>query len=831
MFQNHPLSKEKPMKKAYLPLFALGIAGLLALWGCATVGGTIAPEVAAPQESWIAPRIPESSQRDLLVPLSLQLSSGAQLNGYRLTVFNESDKAVRTIEVKAAAPKRTAFGWKVPTVPAPSVLSWDGKNDAGRYVPDGTYTYLVEAWGEPGVLGRTQPRVVHVDNSYPSVELSVTYPFFSPGTGEGQQLLTIRQRNATSAPQWKGSFQDAAGRVVRSFSWSQSPKDLVWDGTDDSGKLLPDGQYSYRISAVNLAGTPRTIPLAVPLVIDTRAKEATLKLQYPAFSPDGPSPRRTITLSPSISMPDEASSWSLWIYDSEGKAVRTFLGTGSPQPVVFDGKDDSGRYVPDGELQAVLEVTYKTRADVKAVSQNFLALSTPPGATLSAPYRAFAPGMGKQPVLVVDMTADRKARWTGTILDGAGKSVYSTSWATVPQEWRWDGRDSAGLQLPDGSYRFRLSGVDAAENASSFELADIRIDTRAGHAVLSAAAKVFSPNGDRVKDTLTFSLGGDNLDSVAGWALTISGPQGADLRHITGEGLWTQPTYSWRGRGDNRRVLPDGTYNATLALQYLNGLTAVSDPLSVVLNAAAPKLSVTLSPPLFSPDETSVDKTLSIAIGYRDLTPATDYDFKIADPKGASFYEFKGPGVPSAPLKWDGRSASGELVQSAMDYPYTLSVQDQAGNTAVASGKIPIDILVLREGNKLRIDVPSINFEPWSAKLITKREDPVLYAQTQRAFDLLVPKLKKYPEHQIRIEGNAVRIFWFNDKLGRREEKQLLGPLSMARAQTVRQELIKRGIGPGHLSLAALGGTNPIVPFSDISNRWKDRRVEFILVM
>ncbi len=31
--------------------------------------------------------------------------------------------------------------------------------------------------------------------------------------------------------------------------------------------------------------------------------------------------------------------------------------------------------------------------------------------------------------------------------------------------------------------------------------------------------------------------------------------------------------------------------------------------------------------------------------------------------------------------------------------------------------------------------------------------------------------------------------------------------------------------------LAALGGNNPIVPFRDFPNRWKDRRVESVLVM
>jgi len=89
------------------------------------------------------------------------------------------------------------------------------------------------------------------------------------------------------------------------------------------------------------------------VVIDTRPKEATLALQYPTLSPSGHSPRKTLTLTPSISVPEEVSSWSLSIYDPSGKAVRTYLGTDRPQAIAFDGKDDAGKYLPDGELQAV----------------------------------------------------------------------------------------------------------------------------------------------------------------------------------------------------------------------------------------------------------------------------------------------------------------------------------------------------------------------------------------------------------------------------------------------------------------------------------------------
>ena len=58
----------------------------------------------------------------------------------------------------------------------------------------------------------------------------------------------------------------------------------------------------------------------------------------------------------------------------------------------------------------------------------------------------------------------------------------------------------------------------------------------------------------------------------------------------------------------------------------------------------------------------------------------------------------------------------------------------------------------------------------------------------------------------------------------------MLADLSRERAETVRRELIARGIAPERLLVSGLGGTSPIVPFSDLADRWKNRRVEFILV-
>ncbi|MCF6336150.1 MAG: hypothetical protein L3J12_10450 [Spirochaetales bacterium] len=41
--------------------------------------------------------------------------------------------------------------------------------------------------------------------------------------------------------------------------------------------------------------------------------------------------------------------------------------------------------------------------------------------------------------------------------------------------------------------------------------------------------------------------------------------------------------------------------------------------------------------------------------------------------------------------------------------------------------------------------------------------------------------------------------------------------------------LSKLGVDPSRMDSKGMGGGNPIVPNSDLENRWKNRRVEFIL--
>jgi len=53
--------------------------------------------------------------------------------------------------------------------------------------------------------------------------------------------------------------------------------------------------------------------------------------------------------------------------------------------------------------------------------------------------------------------------------------------------------------------------------------------------------------------------------------------------------------------------------------------------------------------------------------------------------------------------------------------------------------------------------------------------------------------------------------------------------LSEKRAITVLKYLTSLGIPASRMDSDGMGGKEPLVPHSDLENRWKNRRVEFIL--
>lgn len=250
---------------------------------------------------------------------------------------------------------------------------------------------------------------------------------------------------------------------------------------------------------------------------------------------------------------------------------------------------------------------------------------------------------------------------------------------------------------------------------------------------------------------------------------------------------------------------------------------------SILLDTSPPEITLDAGPLPFSPDGDGYNDVLNIRLAMKDESPVYGWTADITDPYDHPFRTFSAPGAPAAGyvLAWNGRSDTGELVQSAEDYTLRISTQDTLGNTGTVETKVPVDILVLKIGDKLKIVISSIYFKPNTADY--RNIEPDKAAKNLQTLDRLAEVFKKYNTYDISLEGHAVRVYWNRADRWLAEENEVLIPLSIERAETIRDALIRRGVSPARMSTAGFGGYQPVVPHSDLDNRWKNRRVEFIL--
>jgi outer membrane protein OmpA-like peptidoglycan-associated protein len=140
---------------------------------------------------------------------------------------------------------------------------------------------------------------------------------------------------------------------------------------------------------------------------------------------------------------------------------------------------------------------------------------------------------------------------------------------------------------------------------------------------------------------------------------------------------------------------------------------------------------------------------------------------------------------------------------------------------------IPVDILVIKDGDKLRVRISSITFQANTADYVNVEPDRA--TKNQATLQRLAEIFKKYAKYKIQIEGHANLVNFDNPAKAKVEQEQELLPLSKKRADSIREALIALGIDAGRITTYGIGAAQPVVPFSDLDNRWKNRRVEFIM--
>jgi flagellar hook assembly protein FlgD/outer membrane protein OmpA-like peptidoglycan-associated protein len=711
----------------------------------------------------------------------------------------------------------------------PTIVEWDGKDDSGRILNEGAYNAKLSLLYVNGSNPTGESPPITIDLTAPTAAVKADLSVFSPNGDGNKDIVTIFQ-DTSDELYWTGTLKNAAGKDVKANVWrGKADTKLVWDGRGDDGTLQSDGTYTYTLTSTDRAGNTGT-STAISITIDTEATPVLVTTDLTYFSPNGDGVKDKVRIIPSLRVKTGVDSYAFRVRDSKAAAIRTYTGKNrAPDEVSWDGIDDAGKRAPDGQYTADLEVVYVNGNKPKAETAAFFIDTHYPQIEVASDVTLFSPdGDGRLDSITIAQSSSDEELWEGQMKNAKGDAVRGWFWKGKAADFSWDGKDDNGNLVPDGAYAYVVVATSRGGSTTTKQLSGIQIDTRPATAYVTASLDGFSPNGDGFRDTISFPLMTTLKDGVKSWKLSMVNSASGVQKVFSG----TAPvpaSVTWDGKntaGD--RLADEGSYVALLQVEYTKGNLAEGRTAGFRLDVAPPKVDIGIGPLPFSPDNDGFNDELTISLKVDEISPIDSWDLTILDPAGHLFNQFGGKGAPSQQIIWNGTSQTGELVQSAEDYPMSFTIKDTLGNSAVFKKLIPIDILVIRDGNNLKVRIASITFTANTPDYINVPEEAAL--KNAQTIKRLAEIFKKYSQYKIVIQGHANLINYANPSKAKIEQEQELLPLSKARADAIKAALVQEGIEAARISTVGIGAAEPVVPFSDKDNIWKNRRVEFILV-
>lgn len=601
--------------------------------------------------------------------------------------------------------------------------------------------------------------------------------------------------------------------------------------------------YSYNPFSFNNGGAVHFLGAEIAFGLpDTKGPQTDLRFSAARdqetvyFSPNYDGSQDRVSMDLDIRDSSLVKDWKLKVYDHRGDLVKTVHAREErevsldlkefwkrlwarkeavpiPARLEWDGTSDLGLILGDGEYKVQLESLDELKNAGQSQPRVIRLDLTPPSAELGIDFKLFSPnGDGNQDQVEIRQTLSPGDDWRAEIRNSQGQVVQKWDWKDQPPAVLfWTGLDPQGKLLPDGSYDYIVYGADLAGNRTILAINSIILNTKKQYVVLTPQGTGFSPNGDKQMDTMVFQAQLSDREGLTDWEAVIRDSQNKAVRVLKGVSL--PDTITWDGKDNNGAAVPDGRYQASLQTRFANGNRPQSDTVDFLLDSRAPEVRFSSTPDLFSPDSDGENDILEMRLETQDSSAIRDWQLDIIDPDGRLFKRFSGSGTPAPVIHWDGRSEKGEPVESAQDYRVRLSISDELGNQVRDKevSTIAVDVLVEATPRGLKIRISNIEFEFGKASIRGKG-----YSILNRVAQIL----KKYKNYQVEISGHT-------DNVGT-EEANL--KLSKARAESVRDYLVSKGISSKRMTTVGYGFQYPMDDNSTEAGRRKNRRVEFILI-
>lgn len=378
---------------------------------------------------------------------------------------------------------------------------------------------------------------------------------------------------------------------------------------------------------------------------------------------------------------------------------------------------------------------------------------------------------------------------------------------------------------------------------------------------IQATRDGFSPRAASPNNTLGLTIQWGSPKDVVSWAVAIVGADGKAVR--TFRGTTTVPTLSWDGLDDASAYPPQGRYHALLQTAGADGVLTdkdTSEPFLLDLVPPSGTITVTPTPFVLGPPDAIVTPRPQVTLAVNIVNggaPWTTWRLAVLSPDGTRFRDFISEENRDNSVVWDGRAVNNAQLTAGVTYRLEAEVFDVYGNKGVLTGTLPVEappapavetpapvveapapapapvaepapepapptpVVVTLDG-KLLAELP-IYFAPYSPKLETSA--PERRAANQKSLEKLAELMKTAQSTPVLVIGHANHVLYQDPAKMAYEQTETLLPLSLARAETVRDALAGLGVPKAQMEVKGVGGSQPLAAFSDAVNRWMNRRV------
>jgi PKD repeat protein/flagellar hook assembly protein FlgD/pimeloyl-ACP methyl ester carboxylesterase len=468
-----------------------------------------------------------------------------------ITITDSTNSTVRTLDDDVSHPAGCGYNNNG------NVANWDGENASGSVLPDGLYTMHIRAVDSSGEVSEATTQL--------GIETQ------TPGT------LTAPSPGSSLSGSAKWVFTPAAGFPVSTVSvscesasseqvFTPEPNGTFAGSLETTGCSNGEDHLTATVGWTDPLGTSHgwTSP-SVPVTVKN-IPQLTLSTQSGGnryFTPNGDGQEETATVYYCLSV---NSNITATVTNAKGVVVRTIESetpiTANPScnyynSVTWDGKNNSGDVVPDGEYTLHIKAVDEYGRPGETETQLGIETQTP--GTLTAPM-------------------------PGSPLSGAAKWVFTpTPGFTVSSVYLYcegGGSEQVLTPEPNGTFAGSLETTECSngENhlAASVGWTDplgashgwtspsvpVTIKNAPQLSIYSGGERYFTPNGDGQEETTTVDY---CLSVNSNITATVTNAKGIVVRTIESE----TPTFAnncnydsvtWDGRNGSGEVVPDGLY-------------------------------------------------------------------------------------------------------------------------------------------------------------------------------------------------------------------------------------------------------------------------------